>query len=216
MFKREHTFYFQLYYSERKTKLMRKTEIKRTTGETDISVVLDIDGTGSSEINSGCGFLDHMLTLFAKHGHFDLKIICKGDTHVDYHHTVEDIGITLGKAFAGALGDKKGICRYGGITLPMDEALILSAIDISGRGECYYQLDPPTEKVGDFDTELCEEFFRAFARDAGITLHITKLAGKNSHHIIEGAFKAAARSLAAAAAVNEKYINEIPSTKGVI
>ncbi len=195
---------------------MRKSEIKRTTGETDISVILDIDGTGGSQINSGCGFLDHMLTLFAKHGHFDLEIICRGDTDVDYHHTVEDIGIALGKAFAEALGDKRGICRYGDITLPMDEALILSAVDISGRGECYFSLDTPTEKVGDFDTELCGEFFRAFARDAQITLHITKLAGKNSHHIIEGAFKAAARSLADAAAVNPKYSGEIPSTKGVI
>ena len=195
---------------------MRKSEIKRTTGETDVSVILDLDGTGISQINSGCGFLDHMLTLFAKHGHFDLKIICKGDTHVDYHHTVEDIGITLGKALAQALGEKKGICRYGDITLPMDEALILSAVDISGRGECFYRLDPLTEKVGDFDTELCEEFFCAFARDAGITLHITQLAGKNSHHIIEGAFKAVARSLANAVAINQNYINEIPSTKGVI
>ena len=195
---------------------MRKSEIKRTTGETDVSVILDLDGTGISQINSGCGFLDHMLTLFAKHGHFDLKIICRGDTHVDYHHTVEDIGITLGKALAQALGEKKGICRYGDITLPMDEALILSAVDISGRGECYYRLDPPAEKVGDFDTELCEEFFCALARDAGITLHITQLAGKNSHHIIEGAFKSVARSLSNAVAINQNYINEIPSTKGVI
>ena len=195
---------------------MRIAEIVRTTKETDIKLTLDLDGTGKSELNTGCGFLDHMLTLFAKHAHFDLSVTCKGDTYVDYHHTVEDIGICLGKAFSKALGDKCGIVRYGGITLPMDESLIMSAVDISGRGECYYNVTIPSDKVGDFDTELCEEFFRAFARDAGVTLHIVKLAGTNSHHIIEGAFKSVARSLSAACSQNEKFKGEIPSTKGVI
>ena len=195
---------------------MRKSEIIRETAETKIKLSLCLDGKGYSEINTGCGFLDHMLTLFAKHAHFDLSVKCKGDTHVDYHHTVEDVGICLGKAFCEALGDKKGIVRYGSIALPMDETLILSAIDISGRGESYYQAVIPADKVGDFDTELCEEFFRAFARDAGITLHIVKLAGTNSHHIIEGAFKSVAHSLETACAVNEKFKSEIPSTKGVI
>lgn len=195
---------------------MRTAEIKRTTTETEILLHMNLDGTGKSEIDTGCGFLDHMLTLFSRHGRFDLKVFCKGDTQVDYHHTTEDIGISLGKAFAEALGDKKGICRYGDTTLPMDETLILSAVDISGRGEYYDGLQIPTEKVGDFDTELCEEFWRAFARDAGVTLHIRQLAGSNSHHIIEGAFKSVARSLAKAAAVNPAYADEIPSTKGVL
>ena len=195
---------------------MRTAEIKRTTTETDILLKLDLDGSGKSEIQTGCGFLDHMLTLFARHGRFDLNVSCKGDTYVDYHHTVEDIGISLGKAFAQALGEKRGIYRYGDTALPMDEALILTAVDISGRGEYYDALNIPTEKVGDFDTELCEEFWRAFARDAGVTLHIRQLAGSNSHHIIEGAFKSAARSLAKAAARNPEYADEIPSTKGVL
>ena len=195
---------------------MRTARIKRTTTETDILLELNLDGSGKSEIHTGCGFLDHMLTLFARHGRFDLNVSCKGDTFVDYHHTTEDIGITLGKAFAEALGDKKGIFRYGDTTLPMDEALILTAVDISGRGEYYDAMNIPTEKVGDFDTELCEEFWRAFARDAGVTLHIRQLAGNNSHHIIEGAFKSAARSLAKAAAQNPEYADEIPSTKGVL
>lgn len=193
---------------------MRKAEIKRKTAETDIKLSLCLDGRGNSSVSTGCGFLDHMLTLFARHGHFDLSVECKGDTYVDYHHTVEDIGICLGKAFSEALGDKRGIVRYGDIMLPMDEALILSAVDISGRGESYYALEIPTEKVGDFDSELCEEFFRAFARDAGVTLHIRQLAGKNSHHIIEGAFKALARSLGKAVAIDPAFANEIPSTKG--
>ncbi len=195
---------------------MRFSEIKRTTKETDISLSLNIDGSGSSEINSGCGFLDHMLTLFAKHAHYDLKVACKGDTQVDYHHTVEDIGICLGKAFAESLGDKRGIARYGDITLPMDEALILCAVDISGRDYLGYALDIPAYKVGDFDTELCEEFMLAFVREAKLTLHLRQLAGKNSHHIIEGAFKALGRALAKATAVQDKFSNEIPSTKGVI
>ncbi len=195
---------------------MRTTEIKRTTGETDISLKLNLDGTGKSECRTGCGFLDHMLTLFARHGRFDLNVTCQGDTYVDYHHTVEDIGICLGKAFAACLGDKKGIIRYGDTTLPMDETLILSAVDISGRGGCYYALNIPTEKVGDFDTELCQEFFIAFARDAGITLHLRQLAGSNSHHIIEGAFKSVARSLKTAVAIDPAFADEIPSTKGML
>ncbi len=195
---------------------MRSSEIKRKTAETDISLKLNLDGSGKSDVKSGCGFLDHMLTLFARHGRFDLDVKCEGDTYVDYHHTVEDIGICLGKAFCEALGDKKGITRYGDIILPMDEALILSAVDISGRGELYFSLDIPAQKVGDFDTELCEEFFRAFARDAGVTLHIKQLDGKNSHHIIEGAFKSAARSLKEAVGIDKDFCDEIPSTKGLL
>lgn len=193
---------------------MRVAEIKRKTNETDIAVKLDLDGTGKYEIDTGCGFLDHMLCLFARHGRFDLTVTCKGDTYVDYHHTTEDIGIALGKAFCAALGEKKGIVRYGDMLLPMDEALILSAVDISGRGESYYELNIPTEKVGDFDTELTEEFFRAFARDAGVTLHLRQLAGKNSHHIIEGAFKSVAHSLRKAVEIDPALNGEIPSTKG--
>ena len=195
---------------------MRKAEIKRTTGETDISLTLNFDGTGVSDCRTGCGFLDHMLTLFAKHGRFDLTVTCLGDTHVDYHHTVEDIGICLGRAFARCLGDKKGIVRYGDTTLAMDESLILSAVDISGRGGCYYALNIPTQKVGDFDTELCQEFFIAFARDAGITLHLRQLAGCNSHHIIEGTFKSVARSLKKAVAIDKAFAGEVPSTKGIL
>ncbi len=195
---------------------MRQAEIKRRTNETDIVLSLKLDGNGQGNIDTGCGFLNHMLTLFAKHARFDLSVKCVGDTDVDYHHTVEDIAIVLGKAFSQALGDKKGICRYGDIILPMDEALILCAIDISGRGESYYDLKIPAYKVGDFDTELTEEFLRAFARDAGITLHTKQLAGSNSHHIIEGAFKALARALSKAVAIDEKYRDEIPSTKGVL
>ena len=193
---------------------MRQAKVVRKTAETDISLSLNLDGSGKAIIDSGCGFLGHMLTLLAKHARFDLEVVCHGDTYVDYHHTVEDIGICLGKAFAEAIGDKKGIIRYGNTLLPMDEALILSALDISGRGESYYELDIPTQKVGDFDTELCEEFWRAFARDAGITLHLRQLAGKNSHHIIEGAFKSVARSLRAAVAIDAAFANDIPSTKG--
>ncbi len=195
---------------------MRKAEIKRETAETDIVLSLDLDGSGKVQCETGIGFLDHMLTLFARHGGFDLELKCQGDTWVDFHHSTEDIGICLGKAVAQALGDKKGIVRYGDIILPMDEALIVCAVDISGRGESYFALDIPTEKVGDFDTELCEEFFRAFARDAGVTLHLRQLSGKNSHHIIEGAFKAFARSLAKAAAIDEKNADRVPSTKGML
>ena len=195
---------------------MRQAELKRKTNETDIELSINLDGSGISNIDTGCGFLNHMLTLFAKHTRFDLNVKCAGDTDVDYHHTVEDIAIVLGKAFSQALGDKKGIYRYGDIILPMDEALILCAIDISGRGESYYDLNIPAYRVGDFDTELTEEFLRAFARDAGITLHTKQLAGANSHHIIEGAFKALARALSKAVAIDEKYKNEVPSTKGVL
>lgn len=195
---------------------MRSATITRTTAETDITLTLGLDGRGIAQIDTGCGFLDHMLTLFARHGRFDLAVTCKGDTYVDYHHTTEDIGICLGKAFAQALGGKKGIVRYGDTALPMDEALILSAVDISGRGELYYSLSIPTEKVGDFDTELCEEFWRAFARDAGVTLHLQQLAGRNAHHILEGAFKSAARSLRAAAAIDAAFVDEVPSTKGLL
>ena len=195
---------------------MRTAEIKRKTAETDIVLSLDLDGSGKVQCETGIGFLDHMLTLFARHGSFDLELKCQGDTWVDFHHSTEDIGICLGKAVAQALGDKKGIVRYGDIILPMDEALIVCAVDISGRGESYFALDIPTEKVGDFDTELCEEFFRAFARDAGVTLHLRQLSGKNSHHIMEGAFKAFARSLAKAVAIDEKNADRVPSTKGML
>ena len=195
---------------------MRSAEIKRKTGETDITLKLCLDGTGASDIKTGCGFLDHMLTLFAKHSHFDLSVDCKGDTYVDYHHTVEDIGICLGMAFLEALGDKKGIVRYADKTIPMDEALVLVAVDISGRGYLGYSLDVPSYRVGDFDTELCEEFMQALVREAKITMHMRKLAGENSHHIIEGAFKAMARALSAAAAIDANFANEVPSTKGVI
>ena len=193
---------------------MREGYIKRTTAETDIELKLMLDGNGTSKINTGCGFLDHMLTLFASHGSFDLCVKCKGDTNVDYHHSVEDIGICLGTAFRQALGNCMGIYRYGSMILPMDEALILTAIDISGREFLAYDLKIPTEKVGDFDTELVEEFLLAFVRNAGITLHVKQLAGTNSHHIIEGAFKSIARALKVAVAIDEKKAGEIPSTKG--
>ena len=195
---------------------MRSSEIKRETAETKISLSLCIDGEGKAEISSGCGFLDHMLTLFARHGCFDLTVECKGDVEVDFHHTAEDIAICLGAAFREAIGDKRGIMRYADTTLPMDEALILSAVDVSGRGGLYFAADIPTEKVGNFDCELCEEFWCAFCRESAITLHIRQLEGSNSHHIIEGAFKAVARALAKATAIDEKFANEIPSTKGVI
>ena len=195
---------------------MRASEIKRKTGETDISIKISLDGIGSSDINTGCGFLDHMLTLFAKHAHFDLAAKCIGDTHVDYHHTVEDVGICLGKAFLEALGDKKGIVRYADKIIPMDEALVLVAVDISGRDYLGYSLDIPSYRVGDFDTELCEEFMLAFVREAKITMHVRKLAGTNSHHIIEGAFKAMARALSAATRIDSDFADEVPSTKGVI
>ena len=195
---------------------MRTASVIRKTAETDISLTLCLDGKGESTIKTGCGFLDHMLTLFAKHGRFDLSVSCVGDTYVDYHHTVEDVGICLGQAFGKALGDKKGIIRYGNMLLPMDEALILSAVDISGRGGFYPTVNIPTQKVGDFDTELCQEFWIAFARDAGMTLHVQQLAGSNSHHIIEGIFKSVARSLKTAVAIDPAFADEIPSTKGML
>lgn len=193
---------------------MRTSEITRKTAETDISLRLNLDGTGKSHIDTGCGFLNHMLTLFAAHGKFDLTVKCVGDTDVDDHHSVEDIGICLGSAFREALADKRGIIRYGSFLLPMDEALILSAVDISGRSCLCYELEIPTEKIGTFDTELVEEFFLAFTRSCPMSLHLRQLAGKNSHHIVEGAFKSVARSLKAAASLDGS--GEIPSTKGVL
>ena len=195
---------------------MRAQKIIRNTAETQITLQLDLDGTGKSTVDTGCGFLDHMLTLFAKHGRFDLQVTCRGDVNVDYHHTVEDIGIALGTAFEKALGDKRGIVRYGDTILPMDEALILTAADISGRSYLGYDMKIPTEKVGDFDTELVKEFWLGFVRNAGMSLHIRMLAGENSHHIIEGAFKSAARSLRTAVAIDPLFSDEIPSTKGVL
>ena len=195
---------------------MRTSVISRATAETDITLTLELDGTGKSEIQTGCGFLDHMLTLFARHGRFDLTLTCQGDTYVDDHHTVEDIGIALGQAFRQALGDKKGIRRYGDTVLPMDESLILTAVDLSGRGYLGYGLQIPTQKVGSFDTELVEEFFLGFIRNAECTLHIRQLAGSNSHHIIEGTFKSVARSLKTAVSIDPAFADEIPSTKGVL
>ena len=195
---------------------MRNAEIVRKTAETDIKLTLNLDGKGASVIDTGCGFLDHMLTLFASHGRFDLFVRCAGDMEVDAHHTAEDIGICLGQAFTQCLGDKKGIERYGYMILPMDEALILSAVDISGRAHLEFSAEIPAEKVGDFDTELCEEFWEAFTREARLTLHIRQLAGKNSHHIIEGIFKSVAHTLGKAVAIDPRFSDEIPSTKGVL
>ena len=195
---------------------MRKSDISRKTAETDIRLSLTLDGTGKSDIQTGVGFLDHMLTLFARHGAFDLSLSCQGDTNVDDHHSVEDIGIALGEAFREALGEKRGVRRYGDVTLPMDEALILAAVDLSGRGGFYGDLHIPAQKVGTFDTELTEEFFIALSRNGGMTLHVRQLAGQNSHHIIEGAFKAVARALRTAVAVDPDFAGEIPSTKGVL
>lgn len=195
---------------------MRNSTINRKTAETDIKLNLCLDTYEKGVIQTGCGFLDHMLELFAKHGRFTLSVLCKGDTQVDYHHTTEDIGIALGQAFKEALGDKKGITRYGDIILPMDEALILSAADISGRGMLSYNLELRARKVGDFDTELVQDFFEAFAVNAGITLHIRQLAGRNTHHIIEGAFKAVARVMRKAVKIDAEAGDEVPSTKGVL
>ena len=195
---------------------MREVQIVRKTNETNIRLNLNLDGTGESDINSGVGFLDHMLTLFARHGRFDLHLSCDGDTYVDDHHTVEDIGIALGQAFTQALGDKRGIIRYGSFILPMDETLILCAVDISGRSYLNFDLHIPTQKVGTFDTELAEEFFLGFVRNANLTLHIKQLEGKNSHHIIEGTFKAFGRTMKQAVAIDDQFKDEIPSTKGVL
>ncbi len=195
---------------------MRQAEINRKTAETEVSLKLDLDGKGKAVIDTGVGFMDHMLTLFAVHGRFDLEINCEGDTYVDDHHSVEDIGICLGQAFAKALGDKKGITRYGDIILPMDEALVLSAVDISGRSCLNFDLELKRRKVGTFDTELVEEFWTAFTRESGICLHLKQLAGKNTHHIIEGAFKAAARSLRKAVSIDREFADEVPSSKGLL
>lgn len=195
---------------------MRRSEINRETAETKISLAIELDGSGKSEIATGVGFLDHMLTLFARHGRFDLNVKCDGDTYVDDHHSVEDIGICLGQAFADALGEMRGINRYANIILPMDETLILCAVDISGRAYLGFEADFTSEKIGSFDTELVEEFFAAFVRTSNVTLHIRQLAGRNSHHIAEGMFKAFARTMKDAVAVDEKFADEIPSTKGVL
>lgn len=195
---------------------MRTASISRKTAETDITLTLSLDGRGESSVKTGCGFLDHMLTLFARHGRFDLAVTCVGDTYVDDHHTVEDVGIVLGTALAEALGEKRGITRYGQSLLPMDETLVLTAADLSGRAYLGWELPFPTEKIGSFDTELCKEFFTAFARCAAMTLHIRLLAGENSHHIAEAAFKATARALRAAVAIDPTAGDEIPSTKGAL
>ena len=195
---------------------MRTATVTRKTAETDIALKLNIDGVGKSEIRSGNGFFDHMLTLLARHARFDIELSCNGDTDVDFHHSAEDIGISLGAALRQALGDKRGITRYADTVLPMDEALILTALDISGRGMLCCQLCLPSARVGDFDTELCEEFLNALALNAGITLHVRQIAGKNTHHIIEGVFKSLARSLRAACAIDEKAAGDIPSTKGML
>jgi len=195
---------------------MRNAEVNRETKETKIQLWLELDGTGKSDIDTGIGFMDHMLTLLAKHSGFDLVVHCDGDTYVDDHHSVEDIGISFGRAFSDAIWEKRGICRYGDTTLPMDEALILTAVDISGRACLCYDMDIPTEKVGTFDTELVEEFLTGFVRNAGITLHVRQLAGRNSHHIIEGMFKSLGHTLRKAVAIDERFRNEIPSTKGTL
>lgn len=195
---------------------MRSADVSRKTGETDISLSICLDGRGSYDIDTGCGFLDHMLELFSRHSCFDLKVSAVGDTDVDYHHTTEDVGIALGAAFKQALGDTRGIKRYGSILLPMDEALVLAAADVSGRGYLVFNVDIPTAKVGDFDTELVEEFFAAFCRNAGLTLNLRRIDGTNSHHIIEAAFKAAARALRQAVSADELCPDLIPSTKGII
>ena len=195
---------------------MRSADITRRTAETDIALTLNLDGTGVSEIKTGVGFLDHMLTLFARHGRFDLTVSCAGDTQVDDHHSVEDVGIVLGEAFSRALGDKRGIIRYGSQMLPMDETLMLCAVDLSGRGMLRMKAQFPTEKIGAFDTELVKEFFLAFVRTSGATLHIQMLDGENSHHIAEAMFKAFGRALRQAVAIDEAFKDEIPSTKGVL
>ena len=195
---------------------MRTAQIERNTNETQIRLTLNVDGRGQYQVDTGCGFLDHMLELFARHGSFDLAVTCQGDTQVDDHHTVEDIGIALGKAFAQALGDLRGVYRYGNFLLPMDEALVLCAVDLSGRGGYYEDLDIPTEKIGTFDTQLVYEFMEAFAVNAKLTLHVRKLAGRNSHHIVEGAFKALGRVLREAVSLDQQFKDEIPSTKGLL
>lgn len=193
---------------------MRQAEISRKTAETDIQLSLNLDGAGAADIDTGCGFLDHMLTLFARHGRFDLTVRCRGDLHVDAHHTTEDIGIALGQAFARALGDKRGIVRYGSMLLPMDETLVLCAVDLSGRAMLRWNVEIPAPRVGDFDTELGEEFFWGFVRSAAATLHVRQLDGTNSHHILEAVFKAFGRAMRQAVAIDPDAADEIPSTKG--
>ena len=195
---------------------MRSATVNRKTAETDIDLSICIDGSGESSVDTGVGFLDHMLTLFARHSGFNLAVTCRGDVHVDDHHSVEDIGICLGKAFAEALADKRGISRYGNALIPMDEALVLAAVDVSGRGKAVYSAQIPCQKVGTFDTELAEEFFESFARTSGVTLHIRQISGSNAHHIIEGMFKAFARALSAAVQLDERFADMVPSTKGVL
>jgi imidazoleglycerol-phosphate dehydratase len=195
---------------------MRTATIKRDTRETQIELTLNLDGTGKASIASGCGFLDHMLELFARHGDIDLTVKCNGDTHVDYHHSVEDIGICLGKAFTEALGDKRGITRYGQFLLPMDETLVLCACDLSGRDYLGWGVELPSMTVGDFDTELAEEFWLAFVRNCPASIHIRQMAGKNTHHILEAIFKGMGRTLKMAVTMDEKHLNEIPSTKGTL
>lgn len=195
---------------------MRKATVERNTTETQITLTINLDGTGRYEIETGCGFLNHMLELFARHGRFDITLNCKGDSRVDYHHTAEDVGIVLGKAFAQALGDMRGITRYGSFTLPMDEALLLCAVDLSGRCTLGYKVECPTQKVGDFDVECAKEFWYGFARSAPATLHFVQLAGENTHHILEACFKGMARALAGAVTIDGAYSNEIPSTKGLL
>jgi len=195
---------------------MRKSEITRNTTETEIKLSFNLDGTGKSQIDTGVGFLDHMLELFARHGRFDLEVNCKGDIHVDSHHSVEDIGICLGTVFSEALGDARGICRFSDVTLPMDEALVLCAVDISGRSHLSLEVTLPDRAVGAMDTELLEEFLQAFVRKAGLTVHIRMLEGKNAHHILEACFKALARTLRAAVKIDNDFCDEIPSTKGVL
>ena len=195
---------------------MRESTILRKTAETDIALTLILDGSGRNAINTGCGFLNHMLTLLARHGDFDLTVTCHGDTEVDYHHTVEDIGIALGQAFTAALGDKRGIVRYGQFLLPMDETLVLSAVDLSGRDYLSWAVDLPTAKVGDFDTELAKEFWLGFVRNCPASIHIRELAGENTHHILEAVFKGMGRTLKEAVALDQKHLDEIPSTKGTL
>ena len=195
---------------------MRSASVSRKTAETSVALTLALDGAGESSVRTGCGFLDHMLTLFAKHGRFDLTVSCEGDTEVDFHHTTEDIGIVLGQAFAEALGEKRGIRRYGDCVLPMDEALILCAADLSGRGVLGYDLSLSAQKVGDFDTELAKEFWLGFVRASGVTLHLRELSGENAHHILEASFKAAGRAMRQAASIDPDFYDDIPSTKGIL
>ena len=195
---------------------MRTAAISRETKETAIALQLNLDGSGKAEVKSGCGFLDHMLTLFARHGDFDLELTCKGDTEVDYHHTVEDIGIALGQAFTAALGEKRGINRYGQFLLPMDETLVLCACDLSGRDYLGWAVTLPAPKVGDFDTELAKEFWLGFVRNCPASIHIREMCGENTHHILEAVFKGMGRCLKEAVALDPKHLGEVPSTKGVL